>query len=401
MADHHTPTPDGSGPAYRTAGPEDGDPLVLLTAPQDTAGDWAPVRDALARGRRIHAPDLSGPTGGDRPAPLVRDDLLGFLDALGLDRVDLVGHATGALVALLAAQAAPHRVVRLVLADLPPALPREPPAAPGRITAPTPVVNGAADAAGQVPDARMLAIAADGRPVHQAAPAEFATAVEAFLDEVPDSELARRWLAGSGITQTGESAWWDADPPACSLTADDVSDQMGWLVFDDEDLGLADRLRVALGLMDLLGAHPLLAGQIHMAHLGPRGPLPQDVLWDGYRRRLEAVRDHEAYPSSLWLDWFEDPGTAGTAFAAVLGDDRHLLLPGAPEPLVRRARRVLGGCRKVPRRLLSRHLAGPLSPDRQHPGWTGPDRGRRSGQSCPLLAGGHEHRNAQHEDVRA
>ncbi len=219
MADHHTPTPDGSGPAYRTAGPEDGDPLVLLTAPQDTAGDWAPVRDALARGRRIHAPDLSGPTGGGRPAPLVRDDLLGFLDALGLDRVDLVGHATGALVALLAAQAAPHRVVGLVLADLPPALPREPPAAPGRITAPTLVVNGAADAAGQVPDARMLAIAADGRPVHQAAPAEFATAVEAFLDEVPDSELARRWLAGSGITQTGESAWWDADPPACSLTA--------------------------------------------------------------------------------------------------------------------------------------------------------------------------------------
>ncbi|THA82291.1 hypothetical protein E6U81_20895 [Streptomyces sp. A0592] len=158
---------------------------------------------------------------------------------------------------------------------------------------------------------------------------------------MPDSELARRWLARSGITQTGESAWWDADPPAGPLTAGDVSDTMGWLVFDDEDLDPADRVRVALGLMDLLGAHPLLAGQIHMAHLGPQGPLPLDVLWDGYRRRLEAVRDHEACPSSLWLDWFEDPRTAAPAFAAVLGSDRHLLLPGVPEPLVRRARRVL------------------------------------------------------------
>ncbi|MEU6296280.1 hypothetical protein [Streptomyces erythrochromogenes] len=68
MADHLTPTPYGSGPAYRTAGPDDGDPLVLLTAPQDTADAWAPVRDALARGRRIYAPDLVGPTGGDRAA---------------------------------------------------------------------------------------------------------------------------------------------------------------------------------------------------------------------------------------------------------------------------------------------------------------------------------------------
>ncbi|MFI8447109.1 alpha/beta fold hydrolase [Streptomyces erythrochromogenes] len=341
MADHLTPAPDGSGPAYRTAGPDDGHPLVLLTAPQDPAAGWAPVLDALARGRRVHAPDLDGPGGGDRPAPLMRDDLVRFLDALGLDRVDLIGHSTGALVALLTARAAPHRVVRLVLADLPPALPREPPAPPGRITTPTLLVNGAADPAGQVPDARTLAIPADGRPVHEAAPAEFATAVEAFLDEVPDSELARRWLAVSAITQTGESHWWDADPPAGPLTADDVSDRMGWLVFDDEDLDPADRVRVALGLMDLLGAHPLLAGQIHMAHLGPRGPLPLDVLWDGYRRRLEAVHDHEAHPGSLWLDWFEDPRTAAPAFAAVLGDDRHLLLPGAPEPLARRARRVL------------------------------------------------------------
>ncbi|MFE7095777.1 alpha/beta fold hydrolase [Streptomyces erythrochromogenes] len=341
MADHLTPTPDGSGPAYRTAGPDDAVPVVLLAEPQDTADAWAPVRDALARGRRIHAPDPGGPTGGDRSSPLTCDDVLGLLDALGLDRVDLVGHSTGALTALLVARAAPHRVVRLVLADLPPALPRESAAAPGRITSPTLVVNGAADQAGLVPDARTLTVPADGRPVHEAAPAQFAAAVEAFLDEVPDSELARRWLAASAITQTGESQWWDADPPARPLTADDVIDHMGWLVFDDEDLDLAGRVRVALGLMDLLGSHPLLAGQIHMAHLGPQGPLPLDVLWDGYRRRLEAVHDHRACTDSLWLDWFEDPRTAATAFAAVLGDDRHLLLPGAGEPLVRRARRVL------------------------------------------------------------
>ncbi|MGW7437042.1 alpha/beta fold hydrolase [Streptomyces sp. NPDC054849] len=385
MAEHHTLTVHGVALAYRTAGPEKGDPLVLLPALGGTADDWTVVQDALARERRVYALDLRGHGRSGRTAEysleLMRDDVLGLLDALGLDRVDLAGHSMGAVVAHLVAQSAPHRVVRLVLEDVPAPLPREPvaPVRPegdldfdwdvvlavrpqldrpdpawleglGRITAPTLVVaggptshvpqDGIAELVRRIPDARMTTIPV-GHLVHAGAPREFVREVAAFLDDVPDSELARRWLAASEITQTGASTWWDADPPAGPLTTTDVCDQVGWTAFDDEDLDLAGQLRVALGLMDLLGSHTLVSGQVHTTHVGRRGPLPHDLLWDGYRQRLEAVREYEAYTSSLWLDWFEDSRTSAQAFAEVLGNDRHLLVPGASEPLLRRARRVL------------------------------------------------------------
>lgn len=68
----------------------------------------------------------------------------------------------------------------------------------------------------------------------------------------------------------------------------------------------------------------------------------------GYRRRLEAVPEHEAITCSLWFDWFEYVPTAAEAFAEVLGNDRARLLPGAPEQLLRRARRVLEHSGPVP-----------------------------------------------------
>ncbi|MER6447170.1 hypothetical protein [Streptomyces venezuelae] len=164
----------------------------------------------------------------------------------------------------------------------------------------------------------------------------------------PDRELARRWLAEDGLTQTGPDTWYDAEPPAQVLTTQDVCNGLGSMAFTDERLDVAGRLRVALGLMDLLGWHPLVTDQIHSAHLGPLGPLPPDVLWGGYRRRLEAPAECEAITCSLWFDWFEYFPTAAEAFAEVLGNDRERLLPGAPEPLLRRARRVLEHSGPVP-----------------------------------------------------
>ncbi|MCX5175567.1 hypothetical protein [Streptomyces virginiae] len=165
---------------------------------------------------------------------------------------------------------------------------------------------------------------------------------------VTDAERARLWLAEDGVTQTGHDTWYDAEPPAGILTTEDLCDGLGSMAFTDETLDLSDRLRVALGLMDLLGWHPLVTAQVHTAHLGPEGPLPPEPLWGGYRRRLEAVRECEAITCSLWFDWFEYAPTAAEAFAEVLGNDRERLLPGAPEPLLRRARRVLEHSGPVP-----------------------------------------------------
>ncbi|WP_030297716.1 hypothetical protein [Streptomyces katrae] len=166
-----------------------------------------------------------------------------------------------------------------------------------------------------------------------------------------EAELARRWLAEEGLTQTGDGVWTDADSPAEPLGSARIAEDWGWQMFGDERLGPADRVRLALGMMDLLGSHPLVAGQIQLTHLGPDGPLPPhalDVLWNGFRRRLEAVGEPEAVTDALWLDWFEDHRTAETAFSEMLGKDVAGLRGDAPEPLLRRARRVLECSGPVP-----------------------------------------------------
>ncbi|MFD6969665.1 alpha/beta fold hydrolase [Streptomyces sp. NPDC059949] len=409
MTEHHTLTLTVNGVrlAYRAAGPQEGDPLVLLPALGESADDWALVRDALARERRVYALDLRGHGRSARTAEysleLMRDDVLGFLDALGLDRADLVGHSAGAVVAHLVAQAAPHRVVRLVLEDVPAPLPREPvaPVRPdgdldvdwdavlavrrqldrpdpawleglGRITAPTLVVaggptshvpqDGVAELVRRIPDARMTTIPV-GHLVHAAAPEEFVREVAAFLegvpgglphgapdsapDDVPDSELARRWLAAEGVTRTGEDEWTDGGSEDGRLTSNEVAHAFAGAALRDESLDVEGRLRLGFGLVDLLNEY-WVTSEIRSAVQDAEDPRAPRALWDGYRSRLEAPEVSEALTYSLWVDWFEDRDTAETAFAEVLGKDVGRLRPGAPEPLLRRARRVLECSGPVP-----------------------------------------------------
>ncbi|MEW1775120.1 alpha/beta fold hydrolase [Streptomyces sp. NPDC086777] len=133
MIAHRSVVVSGVRLAYRVSGPPDAQPLVLLHAMGETAGDWDEVAPALAAGRQVHALDLRGHGRSDWPGTysltLMRDDVLGFLDALGLERVDLVGHSMGGAVAYLVAQADARRVDRLVLEDVSAPLPRKPSAA--------------------------------------------------------------------------------------------------------------------------------------------------------------------------------------------------------------------------------------------------------------------------------
>lgn len=133
MVDYHSVDVSGVRLGYQVSGPRDAPPLLLLHAMGETAEDWDEVAPALATDRRVHALDLRGHGRSDWPGTysltLMRDDVLGFLDTLGLDRVDLVGHSMGGAVAYLAAQADGRRVDRLVLEDVPAPLPRKPSAA--------------------------------------------------------------------------------------------------------------------------------------------------------------------------------------------------------------------------------------------------------------------------------
>ena len=98
--------------------------VVLLHAGVCDHRMWDGVRPALHdAGVRVAAPDLRG--FGSRPAGIGSfshaHDVLALLDALGEDRVDLVGASFGGRVALQVAALAPARVRSLAL--LAPALP--------------------------------------------------------------------------------------------------------------------------------------------------------------------------------------------------------------------------------------------------------------------------------------
>ncbi|MEU2901096.1 hypothetical protein ACWC4E_33735 [Streptomyces sp. NPDC001273] len=137
----------------------------------------------------------------------------------------------------------------------------------------------------------------------------------------------------------------DEEPDAL-LTANQVAHSWTGDVFA-EDLDAADQVRLAFGLLDLLDEYWVTC-EIRFANEGAEGPLPADVLWDGYRQRLEADGDAEAVTYSLWVDWFEDHATSATAFAKVLGNDIDRVVAERSEALLRRARRVLECSGPVP-----------------------------------------------------
>ncbi|MHC5704448.1 alpha/beta fold hydrolase [Streptomyces tirandamycinicus] len=227
MVDYRTVDVAGTRLACQVSGPPHGPPLVLLHAMGEDAGTWDVVAPVLARRSRVYAIDLRGHARSDWPGTysldLMKDDVLGSLDVLGLRRVDLVGHSMGGIVAYLLAEDRPRRVGRLVLEDVPLPRPREPSASVrpegelsfdwelvrairrqidrpdprwlerlGLITARTLVVaggpgshvpqDGVAELARRIPGGRLLNLPV-GHQIHRAAPEAFTRAVGTFLSE--------------------------------------------------------------------------------------------------------------------------------------------------------------------------------------------------------------------------
>jgi hypothetical protein len=178
--------------------------------------------------------------------------------------------------------------------------------------------------------------------------------------ETRDVADARRWLAERGVVETADGwaeadtdwaevagEWVEVEGPGRPLTANDVAHSWAQHVFGDERLDTVEQARLAFGLLDLLDEY-WVTWQIRAADLGAKGPLPAELLWGGYRRRLEADRDAEAVIYSLWVDWFEDRATAARAFAEVLGNDVDHIAAAGSDPQLRRAGRVLACSGPVP-----------------------------------------------------
>jgi pimeloyl-ACP methyl ester carboxylesterase len=107
----------------RESGPADGVPVLFVHGNASSSVFWEEPMVALPAGFRAIAPDLRGY--GDTDDVVVDatrgvgdwvDDLVGLLDVLGLDRVHLVGHSLGGVVAfgLIAAHPARIRTATLV-----------------------------------------------------------------------------------------------------------------------------------------------------------------------------------------------------------------------------------------------------------------------------------------------
>jgi 3-oxoadipate enol-lactonase len=211
--------------AYEVSGGSGVPPMVLLHALGERGSSWAGMTPWFAPNFRVFTPDMRGHGDSDWPGTysfeLMRDDVLGLLDQLRLDKITLVGHSMGGAVALQVAMAQPDRIERLIVEDACPPYPRERPIPErpaetldfdwpvvpaivgqvnqgdpdawdrlGAITARTLLIGGGldshirqdklAEAAGKIPDCTLVTIPA-GHNVHAARPDDFAGAILSWL----------------------------------------------------------------------------------------------------------------------------------------------------------------------------------------------------------------------------
>ena len=124
---------DVDGLRVHVAGAGDGEPLVLQHGWPQHWWAWRALIPPLAERYRVICPDLRGHGWTDAPngsyeKEQLATDLLGVLDALGLERVRLAGHDWGGLAGFLACLRAPERFSHLVaLGIIHPWPPQRPP----------------------------------------------------------------------------------------------------------------------------------------------------------------------------------------------------------------------------------------------------------------------------------
>jgi pimeloyl-ACP methyl ester carboxylesterase len=114
---------DGAGVTLAVQDEGEGSPVLLIHGFPDSHRLWRHQVAALtAAGRRVIAPDLRGLGDSEKPADVadygIRHsiaDMVAVLDALGVERAQVVGHDFGAAVAWGLAAFAPDRVERLAV----------------------------------------------------------------------------------------------------------------------------------------------------------------------------------------------------------------------------------------------------------------------------------------------
>lgn len=128
--------PNGESLAYVDWGRRSGHPVVLIHGYTDSARDWVPLLPYLSKDDRLVLVDLRGHGRSSKPECCYERldfayDIKLLLDALGIQRADVIGHSLGSIVAQTFAEYWPARCAHVVLISstggVPPGAARKPP----------------------------------------------------------------------------------------------------------------------------------------------------------------------------------------------------------------------------------------------------------------------------------
>jgi len=112
--------PDGEKLAYVPIGDPAGKPVVLIHGYTDSARDWVPLVPYLSRQFRLILVDIRGHGRSEKPECCYTRfdfayDIKLLLDALRVQRADIIGHSLGSYIAQTFAELWPERTRRVVL----------------------------------------------------------------------------------------------------------------------------------------------------------------------------------------------------------------------------------------------------------------------------------------------
>ena len=123
--------PGGLTLNYREWGRPDGAVVLLLHGLTSSSLSWRNVAPALGERFRVIAPDARGHGGSewtrDYSFELMRDDVVRFMEHVGILAAIVIGHSMGAVTAYELAATRPDLIRLLVLEEMPPPDPANPP----------------------------------------------------------------------------------------------------------------------------------------------------------------------------------------------------------------------------------------------------------------------------------
>jgi pimeloyl-ACP methyl ester carboxylesterase len=112
---------------YRVTGPKDAPVVLMIHGVTDSGHSWTQVMPYLETRYRVYAPTLRGHGDSDKPAggyqiAVFAEDMIAFMNKLGIEHASVVGHSLGSLVAHQMASVYPQRVDAMALIGSAPTL---------------------------------------------------------------------------------------------------------------------------------------------------------------------------------------------------------------------------------------------------------------------------------------